>query len=339
MSISHSNALHDWLVCMHFQISKNFTIEILDVNEAPVKTVIRNDGGPFKFPENRPVVKENSKVGAVIGTVVSYDSDPVEHLVLSLDDNAGGAFSLERNVSCRNTTEMVGVRSVCVVRLILSKAVNYEKQSNYTIIVRSTDNHGLYYVQEFSLGISDGNDRPMAVMIGGLKFAVVLENQQGTLIDEMTTLDEDIGQNHVYSVIGNNTDMFAIYKSYLFLSARTVFDYEKETIHKVSVNTTDSGDPPLSFVDTLELRVQDVNEAPTNISLTGDSVFENSPVGTVIGNLTVEDPDNFGIGGTKQIHSCSISAGASGLLVVNGMQLAVARNGIDFEQVCKDHKC
>ena len=313
----------------------NFTIEILDVDEAPIKTVIKKDGGQLDFPDDSPRVEENSAVGIVIGTVVSYDSEPVDQLSFSLDDSADGTFSLMgNNISCKNTTEMVGARSKCWIKLALSKAVNYERLSTYTVIIRTTDSSGLFHVQRFNVDIVDKNDRPTAVTIAGLKYAYVPENQAGTLVDDMTTIDEDTGQSHVYSLVGNNSHMFALYKSYLFLSRGTAFDYEKETRYTVGINTTDSGSPPLSLVDTLELRVRDVNEAPTSIKLNGNTVFENSPSGTVVGNLSVDDPDNAGKRGQWQTHSCSVSAGSSGLLTVQGMKLVVAHNGIDYERVC-----
>lgn len=290
----------------------------------------------MKFPKNQPKVEENSAVGTVIGTVVSYDSEPMEQLSFQLVDNADGTFSLDRDVACvnaTNKTDMIGARSKCFVKLILSKAVNFETQPSYTIIMRTTDNDGLFHAQSFDVGVVDKNDRPTAITIGGLNYGIVLENQSGTLVDEMATADEDNGQNHVYSIVGNNSHMFAVYKSYLFLSRETVFDYENTASYMIMVNTTDSGNPPMSFTQTLELRVQDVNEAPLSISLSGNSVYENSPVGTLIGNLTVEDPDNVGKRGKWQTHSCIISAGSSGLFTIQDMALIVAHNGLDYEQV------
>ena len=311
----------------------------MDVNEAPVKTVINKEGGQLNFPDDSPKVEENSATGTIIGTVISYDSEPVEQLTFNLDDSADGSFTLESNVSCINTTEMAGARSKCSVRLALGKAVNFERQSIYSVIIRTTDNHGLFHVQRFAIDIVDKNDRPTAVTIGGLKYALVSENQAGTLVDEMSTTDEDSSQSHAYSIVGNNSNVFTVYKSYLFLSRGTVFDFEKETRYEVIINTTDSGSPPLSFLETLELRVQDVNEAPTSVMLDGNSVFENSPVGTVIGNLSVEDPDNHGKRGKWQTHSCRISAGSSGLLTIQGMNLVVAQNGLDYERVCEFVNC
>ena len=308
---------------------------MLDVNEAPIITKITNENGQLKFQENKPEVEENSQKGTVIGTIVSYESEAIDKIVFSLDDNADGVFTLGRSVTCRNVSNVVGARSMCSVQLILNDNVNFETKASYSILIRSTDSQGLFHVQQFSVEIVDKNDAPTGILIGGQKYAIVSENQPGTLVDDMTTTDEDSSQSHVYALLGNNSAMFNIYKSYLFLSRGTGFDYEQQTVHKIMLNSTDSGKPPLSVVDTLELRVRDVNEAPTKIALDGNAVLENSPRGTVIGNLSVTDPDNMGSKGNWQYHTCSVSSGGAGLLTVQDLKLVVAHSGLDYEKVSR----
>ncbi|XP_065053229.1 protocadherin Fat 4-like isoform X4 [Rhopilema esculentum] len=314
------------------EIVASFQIEVLDVNEAPIKSTIKNDGGELKFPDDNPEVEENSSIGTVIGTIFSYDSEPVENLRFVLDDNGAGTFSLDKNILCSNTTGMVGARSMCSIKLLLNKNVNFEVQSVYNIIIRTIDMEGLFHVQQFTVKVVDKNDAPTGILIGGLSYAIVPENQPGTMVDEMTTIDEDRSQTHTYTVYGNNSQMYAIYKTYLFLSRGNGFNYEDKSSHMITLGTVDSGQPPMSFNGTFELRVQDVNEAPTDIVLDKATVDENSPVGTGIGNISVSDPDNEGARGAWQSHSCAIASGASGFLTIAGMQLVVAHNGIDYEK-------
>ena len=305
----------------------------MDVNEAPLVTTIKKDGGQLEFPDDHPRMEENSDIDTVVGTVVSYESELVKKLTFELDDSANKTFGLESNTSCTNATEMAGIRSECSIRLLLRKTVNYERQSLYQIIIRTTDDYGLFHVQNFKVDIIDKNDSPTGVTLAGLKYVFVPENHVGAPVGKMTTVDEDDGQSHVYTLVGNNSGKFTIYGSFLSLSPDTVFDYERQTSFKVKINTTDSGRPPRSFVEILELRVRDLNEAPTSITLNGNKVPENSPVGTLIGNLSVEDPDNVGIRGRWQTHYCIISAGSFGLLNLHGMALVVAHSGIDYETV------
>lgn len=61
------------------------------------------------------------------------------------------------------------------------------------------------------------------------------------------------------------------------------FDFEKESLVSVKVKVTDSGSPPLTFVETLTLEVIDENDPPQDLRLVGESIVENSPPGTIIG--------------------------------------------------------
>ncbi len=303
------------------------------MNEAPIKTIITSKGGQLNFTDDNPRINENSAIGTVIGSIVSYDSEAVENIKFKLDDNAGGIFKLGNDVMCKNTT-ITSARSMCSVSLVLNSVVNYEIQSSHWIIVRSTDKEGLFHTERFLVNVVDQNDAPTGILIGGLKYAIVPENQAGTLIDRLKTIDEDSGQSHVYESAGNNSAMYKTYSQYVFLSRGTVFDYEAQTKHFMTIKSTDSGQPPMSFMETLELRVEDVNEAPTGVTLSNSIVSENSIQGTVVGNLTVSDPDNLGKMGKRQTHKCSITSGSSLLLKIQGMQLIVAHGGIDFEKVC-----
>lgn len=61
------------------------------------------------------------------------------------------------------------------------------------------------------------------------------------------------------------------------------FDFEKESQVSVKVKVTDSGSPPMTFVETLTLEVIDQNDPPQDLRLVGESIVENSPPGTIIG--------------------------------------------------------
>ena len=54
---------------------------------------------------------------------------------------------------------------------------------------------------------------------------------------------------------------------------------------------TDTGVPQLPVRATVIVRVNDVNERPTAITLTPSAVDENSPVGVVVGTLRTTDVD------------------------------------------------
>ena len=56
--------------------------------------------GQLSFIRDKPRVDENTRIGTVVGTVVSSDPDVGDSLVFHLNDDAEGRFSLG-NVTCR----------------------------------------------------------------------------------------------------------------------------------------------------------------------------------------------------------------------------------------------
>ena len=50
--------------------------------------------------------------------------------------------------------------TVCFANIYLSKRVDYEAQSQHTIILRTTDQTGRFLTQKFQIGIVNVNDAP-----------------------------------------------------------------------------------------------------------------------------------------------------------------------------------
>ena len=75
--------------------SKTFTIEILNVNEPPFSMTFTSTGGQQSFANNAPKIDENSAKGTTVGTLIAYDPDALQKLIMGLDDSAGNRFSLK----------------------------------------------------------------------------------------------------------------------------------------------------------------------------------------------------------------------------------------------------
>jgi len=79
--------------------------------------------------------------------------------------------------------------------------------------------------------------------------------------------------------------------------------------------------------------VRDVNEKPTDIILSSGSVQENSPNGTLVGRISVTDPDNKGPKGSWQNHSCVVLNPASTPFKVNGSSNVLVVDGdLNYEK-------
>lgn len=81
--------------------TKTFTVQVLDVNEKPVKVTVKSCGsGCEKYSDGRPRVKENSGIGTAVGTVEAHDFDFSQTMALTLTDDADGLFRISSSVTC-----------------------------------------------------------------------------------------------------------------------------------------------------------------------------------------------------------------------------------------------
>jgi hypothetical protein len=129
----------------------------------------------------------------------------------------------------------------------------------------------------------------------------IAENQpSGTDVGTLTTTDPDAGDTHTYSLqnTGCGGGPFPDNSSFQIggasndkLQSAASFDFETKSSYTVCVRSTDSGG--LSFDKQFTISVTNVNEPPTDISLSNNSIDENKPSGSLVGNLSqVGDPDS-----------------------------------------------
>ena len=119
-----------------------------------------------------------------------------------------------------------------------------------------------------------------------------------TEVGILTVADDDELQGHVFTLVGKDNDggLFDISGDRLvFVGKPSDLDYEKRQSLTVSVKVTDIGGladaNPLSTTSTFNIDVTNANDTPAAISLQGNSVAENSAIGTRVGTLTALDQD------------------------------------------------
>ncbi|GCL41287.1 DUF4347 domain-containing protein [Dolichospermum planctonicum] len=170
---------------------------------------------------------------------------------------------------------------------------------------------GNYNTSDYARGVQVvGNYAYVADSVGGLKIinvsefnnqaptnltlstSTIAENQIiGTVIGNLTTTDPNTGDTFTYSLVtgdgATDNSLFTISNNQLTTNA--VFDFETKNSYSIRVKTTDQDG--LSFEKQLTIGVSNVNETPTNLTLSNNTVAENQIIGTVVGNLTTTDPD------------------------------------------------
>lgn len=258
------------------------------------------------------MVYENASVGAVIGFINSSDVDSGQEVMYSLLANAGGRFRIAGQ------------------ELRLQSRLNYEERSSFSVIVEAKDDGSPRQasVSVLNITVMDSNDPPTRIIFkGGLIPEFTKHNSRGThngsVIGNFTTVDEDIDQSHVYSIIGDN-NLFTINHSLLIVAWAERLDFESRDIWTLRVRSVD----PLgsSVTSLIEIRLLDVDENPTGILLSTDSFLENAPLNATVGSLSARDPD------LRDNHTFSLVSNPYDFFWIDDKTLKVSTN-IDYETV------
>ena len=177
--------------------------------------------------------------------------------------------------------------------LVTSGTFDFETKSSYNVYINTNDGTD-NYAKAFTVTVNDVNDStPTDLAISSSTFAESISS--GTGVASITTTDADTSavNSFTYSLISgdgtNDADnsSFAISGSSLVTSG--TFNYETKSSLKVYLQVSDG---VASYAKALSLTVSDVNETPTDISLTSTSVVENIAIGTQVGVLSTTDPDS-----------------------------------------------
>ena len=258
------------------------------------------------------VVYENASLGTVVGFINSLDVDLGQEVTYSLLTNAGGRFRI------------VGQE------LRLHSQVNYEETSSYSITVEAKDDGSprLASVSVLNITVMDSNDSPTRLIFqGGLIPEFTKHSFEGTrngsVIGNFTTVDEDLGQSHVYSIEGDS-EPFTINQSTLIVAWAEKLDFESRNLWTLRMRSTD----PLgsSVTSVIQIRLLDVNENPTGILLSADSFLEHAPLNTTVASLSAQDPD------LHDNHTFMLVTNPNGLFSIEGKTLKVVAD-VDYEAI------
>jgi len=247
---------------------ETFTVDVLDVNEAPSDLTLNND-----------TVPADALSGSSVGTVSAVDPDAGETFAYALTDNAGGRFAID------GATGLVTVADAA----LLEPA----PEGGYDITVRVTDSGGLSYEETFNLSLPPEGDGGFGgASVNGTPTAIALDNQSvqevaaGAVVGQLTVTDPDAGDTHTFSV---DDARFEVVGGQLTLKAGESLDHEAEETVSLTVTATDQGG--LSTSQAFDISVLDVNEAPTDLTLSNDTVPADALSGSSVGTVSAVDPD------------------------------------------------
>jgi len=245
-------------------LEKPFMIQSVNVNEAPTGLAVT----PSSFVENIPV---GSTVGTLSTTDEDIDDTHTYSFVTGTGDKDNTRFTIQDN------------------QLLTNAAFNYEAANTFSVRIKSTDSGGLSKTAILSIAVTNQNEPPTNLSLSNN--AIDEDVLLGTTVGTFATTDEDLSDSHTYTLVSGegSADNGNFTISGASLLTGTTFDYQTQQQHYIRVRTTDSGG--LHIEKTFIINILDINVPPTNLTLSGSTIQENLPAGTLIGVLNTVDPD------------------------------------------------
>ena len=284
------------------------TVNLTDVNEAPAVTGFTTS------------IAENSALGTVVGSVSVSDPDAGDTFSYAITNgNTGGAFAIDASGQ---------------ITVANPAALDFETVpgQSFTLEVTVTDQGGagLASTATVTVNLSDVNEAPS---VTGFTTAIAENSALGTVVGSVSVSDPDAGDTFSYALTnGNTAGAFAIDASgQITVANPAALDFETVPGQSftLEVTVTDQGGAGLASTATVTVNLTDVNEAPAVTGFT-TSIAENSALGTVVGSVSVSDPDagdTFSYALTNGNTSGAFAIDASG-------QITVANPAaLDFETV------
>ena len=224
------------------------TINVNDLNDAPVVA-----DQTFSVPEN-------SANGTVVDTIASIDVDAGDTRTTVVTGGTGAGIFAVNPVSGQITVTNGSV-------------LDFEGTASHTLNVEVTDAGGLNDTAVITINLTDVNEAPTAVDLTGATTSLD-ENSSTATTTKLADIDvtDDAMGTETLTLSGADAGSFEIVNGTggpeLHLSAGVTLDFETQDSYIVTVEVDDTtvGSTP-DVTTNFTLSVNDVNEAPTAVSL------------------------------------------------------------------------
>ncbi|XP_018044392.1 PREDICTED: DE-cadherin-like [Atta colombica] len=224
----------------------------------------------------------------------NWNNTPSSNLLFELvtgtteQSNKGNTFRLEFNKD--------------VADIKLSRQLDYERNTQYSLIVRVKNNYELAAETVVDIEVLDVNDN--IPVFSDLKQGSVLENEPlGVPVMQVQAIDADgtSANNQVTYELDNFKDLFAIDPITGNITTLMTFDREQQDIYNVKVIATDNS--PSALFKTGEhnkgqqaftIKIADKNDNPPRFTqkvYTHNSVYENVNINAPVTEVTARDLD------------------------------------------------
>ncbi len=219
-------------------------------------------------------VIEHVAANSAVGTLSSTDPDM-----------AGNTFTYQLvsgSGSADNGSFIISGNS-----LTIKTSPVYEVKNSYSVRISTTNSGGLSFEKAFTITVIDLPPTDIALSATSINEGVQANSVVGTL----SSSDPDVGNTFTYTLVSGtgsaDNSAFTIAGNSLLLNNPPSFT----TKNNYTIRIRTMNQAGTSFEKPFTITVNDL--PPTNINLSNNSVKENLPTGTLVGNLSAVGPDPF----------------------------------------------
>lgn len=279
--------------------NETFTINLTNVNEAPTGT------------DAVIIINEDTAHTLTTANFGFSDVDAGDSLSAVRIDTIPSAGSLTLAGVAVTAGQVVSVADITAGNLVFTPAADATGIgcASLTFSVRDSNNAYDAVPNTLTVNVTAVNDAPTDL---SLSANTVVENAAtGTVVGTVTGTDVDTGDTKSYRLTDTAGGRFAIDSStgQITVADGRLLNYESATSHSVTVRVTDSGG--LTYDETFTINLTNVNEVPTALALSANTVAENAANSTVVGTASTIDPDTGGI------HTYQLTDTAGGRFAIN----------------------
>uniref|UniRef100_A0A3Q3B856 Protocadherin gamma-A10-like n=1 Tax=Kryptolebias marmoratus TaxID=37003 RepID=A0A3Q3B856_KRYMA len=268
------------------------TVEVIDVNDN--SPTFAKDEINLKIVENAAAATRFSLVSADdpdvgINDIQKYILKPLDHFKLEVQNQPGGGTFIE---------------------MVLHNPLDREKEETHTLVLVASDGgeprrSGTVRIH---VTVLDANDNAPVCSQAVYKAEVRENSPEGTVITTVSANDADKGVNGdvTFSIphVGKEAKLlFEVNNKTGEIKVAGKLDFEKSKTYQLNVQASDHG----GYTDTCKVIIQVIDEndnVPTvQLMSFSNSISEDSPPGTTIAVVNVDDEDSEGNGLVR----CSIN--------------------------------
>ena len=253
--------------------TQSFTVNLTDdTSEAQVGAISDSNASANS-------VSESAANGTAVGiTALATDADATDDVSYSLDDDAGGRFSIDASTG--------------VITVADNSLLDFETATSHTVTVKATSDDGSTSTQSFTVNLTDDTSESSVSAISDSNASANSVNESaanGTAVG-ITALatDADATDDVSYSLDDDAGGRFSIDAStgVITVADNSLLDFETATSHTVTVKATsdDGSTSTQSFTvnltdDTSESSVSAISDS----NASANSVSESAANGTAVG--------------------------------------------------------